>query len=127
MNKKIKILIVDDFATMRRVIKNLLQSLGFKDFEEAADGVHAFNKINSTNIDFIITDWNMPNMTGIELLQKIRASENHKNIPILMVTAEQKKEQIIAAAQAGVNGYIIKPFTAATLSNKLEKIFERMK
>lgn len=121
-----KILIVDDFATMRRVIKNLLKGLGYYDFEEAADGVEALKKLNSKNYDFVVTDWNMPNMNGLELLQNIRKTERLAHIPVLMVTAEQKRDQIIAAAKAGVNGYIVKPFTGKTLLKKLEKIFDRI-
>lgn len=127
MNKKMKILIVDDFATMRRVIRNLLKSLGFENFEEAEDGTKALKILNKTKIDFVVTDWNMPNMTGIELLREIRKDSKLSHIPVLMVTAEQKREQIITAAKEGVNGYIVKPFTGETLSNKLNKIFERIK
>lgn len=126
MNKKMKILIVDDFATMRRVIRNLLKSLGFENFEEAEDGTKALKILNKTKIDFVVTDWNMPNMTGIELLREIRKDSKLSHIPVLMVTAEQKREQIIAAAQAGVNGYIVKPFTGETLSLKIDKIFKRI-
>jgi len=126
MNKKMKILIVDDFATMRRVIRNLLKSLGFENFEEAEDGTKALKILNKTQIDFVVTDWNMPNMTGIELLREIRKDSKLSHIPVLMVTAEQKREQIIAAAQAGVNGYIVKPFNGETLSEKIDKIFKRI-
>tara|TARA_Y100000034_G_C6909057_1_gene422893 strand:+ start:379 stop:765 length:387 start_codon:yes stop_codon:yes gene_type:complete len=126
MNKKMKILIVDDFATMRRVIRNLLKSLGFENFEEAEDGTKALKILNKTKIDFVVTDWNMPNMTGIELLREIRKDSKLSHIPVLMVTAEQKREQIIAAAQAGVNGYIVKPFNGETLSEKIDKIFKRI-
>ncbi|MDN5370607.1 MAG: two-component system, chemotaxis family, chemotaxis protein CheY [Shewanella sp.] len=121
-----KILIVDDFSTMRRIIKNLLRDLGFNNTQEADDGSTALPMLQKGDFDFVVTDWNMPGMQGIDLLRAIRADENLKNIPVLMVTAEAKREQIIAAAQAGVNGYVVKPFTAATLKEKLDKIFERL-
>ncbi len=121
-----KILIVDDFSTMRRIIKNLLRDLGFNNTHEADDGNTALPMLQGTEFDFVVTDWNMPGMQGIDLLRAIRADDKLKHLPVLMVTAEAKKEQIIAAAQAGVNGYIVKPFTAATLKEKLDKIFERI-
>jgi len=121
-----KILVVDDFSTMRRIIKNLLRDLGFNNTQEADDGKTALPLLKNGNFDFVITDWNMPGMTGLELLKAIRADENLKSIPVLMVTAEAKRDQIVDAAQSGVNGYIIKPFTAATLKEKIEKIFERL-
>lgn len=121
-----KILIVDDFSTMRRIIKNLLRELGFNNTVEADDGQSAMPKLIGGGIDFLITDWNMPGMNGIDLLRAVRADPNLRSIPVLMVTAEAKREQIIEAAQAGVNGYVIKPFTAATLQEKIEKIFERL-
>jgi two-component system chemotaxis response regulator CheY len=121
-----KILIVDDFSTMRRIIKNLLRELGFNNTVEADDGQTALPKLQSGGIDFLITDWNMPGMTGIDLLKTVRADPNLRHLPVLMVTAEAKREQIVEAAQAGVNGYVIKPFTAATLQEKIEKIFERL-
>jgi two-component system chemotaxis response regulator CheY len=121
-----KILVVDDFSTMRRIIKNLLKDLGFTNIQEADDGNTALPMLQQGDFDFVVTDWNMPGMQGIDLLRAIRANPNLKHIPVLMVTAEAKKEQIIAAAQAGVNGYVIKPFTAATLKEKLAKIFERL-
>jgi len=123
-----KILVVDDFSTMRRIIKNLLRDLGFNNTSEADDGLTALPMLKSGNFDLLVTDWNMPGMQGIDLLKAVRADadENLKNIPVLMVTAEQKKEQIIEAAQAGVNGYIVKPFTALILKEKLEKIFARI-
>ncbi|MFQ3235030.1 MAG: two-component system chemotaxis response regulator CheY [Paraglaciecola sp.] len=126
MNKNMKILVVDDFSTMRRIIKNLLKDLGFTNIQEADDGSTALPMLQRGDFDFVVTDWNMPGMQGIDLLRAIRADEKLKNTPVLMVTAEAKKEQIIAAAQAGVNGYVIKPFTAATLKEKLTKIFERL-
>jgi len=121
-----KILVVDDFSTMRRIIKNLLKDLGFTNVQEADDGSTALPMLQQGDFDFVVTDWNMPGMQGIDLLRNIRADDNLKEIPVLMVTAEAKKEQIVAAAQAGVNGYVVKPFTAATLKEKLDKIFERL-
>ena len=121
-----KILVVDDFSTMRRIIKNLLRDLGFTNIHEADDGTTALPLLKSGNFDFLVSDWNMPGMTGIDLLRAVRADPSLKTLPVLMVTAESKREQIIEAAQAGVNGYVVKPFTAATLSEKLNKIFERI-
>ena len=126
MNKDMKILIVDDFSTMRRIIKNLLRDLGFTNTVEADDGLTAIPILNSGSIDFLVTDWNMPGMTGIDLLRHVRADEKLRSLPVLMVTAEAKREQIIEAAQAGVNGYVVKPFTALALKEKIEKIFERI-
>jgi two-component system chemotaxis response regulator CheY len=126
LNKNMKILVVDDFSTMRRIIKNLLKDLGFTNIQEADDGNTALPMLQQGDFDFVVTDWNMPGMQGIDLLRAIRADEKLKRTPVLMVTAEAKKEQIIAAAQAGVNGYVIKPFTAATLKEKLTKIFDRL-
>ncbi|MBI6954789.1 MULTISPECIES: chemotaxis response regulator CheY [Pseudomonas] len=121
-----KILIVDDFSTMRRIIKNLLRDLGFTNVKEADDGNTALPMLTSEHFDFLVTDWNMPGMTGIDLLRAVRADERLKHLPVLMVTAEAKREQIIEAAQAGVNGYVVKPFTALALKEKIEKIFERV-
>lgn len=121
-----KILIVDDFSTMRRIIKNLLRDLGFTNTAEADDGSTALPMLQNGSFDFLITDWNMPGMTGIDLLKAVRADDKLKTLPILMVTAEAKRDQIIEAAQAGVNGYVVKPFTAAVLKEKIEKIFERI-
>lgn len=126
MNKDMKILVVDDFSTMRRIIKNLLRDLGFTNTDEADDGNSALPMLQSGKYDFLITDWNMPGMTGIDLLRNVRSDENLKTLPVLMVTAEAKRDQIVAAAQAGVNGYVVKPFTAAVLKEKIEKIFERI-
>jgi two-component system chemotaxis response regulator CheY len=126
LNKNMKILIVDDFSTMRRIIKNLLRDLGFTNTEEADDGSTALPMLQSGNFDFLVTDWNMPQMTGIELLRAVRADDRLKHLPVLMVTAEAKRDQIIEAAQAGVNGYVVKPFTAQALQDKIEKIFERV-
>lgn len=121
-----KILVVDDFSTMRRIIKNLLRDLGFTNTQEADDGSTALPMLQNGSFDFVVTDWNMPGMQGIDLLKAIRADEKLKHLPVLMVTAESKREQIIEAAQAGVNGYVVKPFTAVTLEEKINKIFERV-
>lgn len=126
LDKDMKILIVDDFSTMRRIIKNLLRDLGFTNTSEADDGQTALPMLQTGNFDFLVTDWNMPGMTGIELLKAVRADARLKDMPILMVTAEAKRDQIVEAAQAGVNGYVVKPFTAAVLKEKIEKIFERI-
>ncbi|ASG66263.1 chemotaxis protein CheY [Idiomarina sp. X4] len=126
MDKNMKILVVDDFSTMRRIIKNLLRDLGFTNIQEADDGNTALPMLQNGDFDFVVTDWNMPGMQGIDLLKEIRKDDNLSHLPVLMVTAEAKREQIIAAAQAGVNGYIVKPFTAVTLKEKLDKIFERI-
>jgi two-component system chemotaxis response regulator CheY len=121
-----KILIVDDFSTMRRIIKNLLRDLGFNNTEEADDGNTALPMLKKGGFDFLITDWNMPGMTGIDLLKNVRSDPQLANLPVLMVTAEQKREQIVEAAEAGVNGYVVKPFTAQVLKEKIDKIFERV-
>jgi two-component system chemotaxis response regulator CheY len=126
LEKNMKVLVVDDFSTMRRIIKNLLRDLGFTNISEADDGNTALPMLKAGDFDFVVTDWNMPVMQGIDLLKAIRADEKLSHIPVLMVTAEAKKDQIVMAAQAGVNGYIVKPFTAATLSAKLDKIFQRL-
>lgn len=118
-----KFLVVDDFSTMRRIVRNLLKEQGFVNVQEAEDGVDALNKLRSESFDFVVSDWNMPNMTGIELLRAIRADASLKHLPVLMVTSEAKRENIIEAAQAGASGYVVKPFTAETLDAKLKKIF----
>ena len=125
-DKNLRFLVVDDFATMRRIVRNLLKDLGFNRVEEAEDGLDALNKLREDAFDFAISDWNMPNMDGLQLLTEIRNDVNLKTMPVLMVTAEAKKENIIAAAQAGASGYVVKPFTAATLEEKLNKIFEKI-
>lgn len=117
------ILVVDDFSTMRRIIKGLLGDLGYTNVTEADDGNTALPLLKAGNFDLLITDWNMPGMQGVELLRQVRADERLKKLPVLMLTAEAKREQIVEAAQAGVNGYVIKPFTAATLKEKIDKIF----
>ena len=121
-----KILIVDDFSTMRRIVKNLLRDLGFDNTQEADDGQTALPMLQNGDFDFLVTDWNMPGMDGLTLLKEVRADERLSDMPVLMVTAEAKREQIVVAAQAGVNGYVVKPFTAATLKEKIDKIFERI-
>ncbi len=121
-----RILVVDDFSTMRRIVRNLLKELGFLNVQEAEDGVEALAKLRSGTFDFVVSDWNMPNMTGIELLIEIRKDPKLKHLPVLMVTAEAKKENIIQAAKEGASGYVVKPFTAAALDDKLKKIFANM-
>ncbi|MFA7350690.1 MAG: chemotaxis response regulator CheY [Methylotenera sp.] len=125
-NPNTKFLVVDDFSTMRRIVRNLLKELGYTNVDEAEDGVIALNKLKGGGFEFVVSDWNMPNMDGLTLLQTMRADPELAKIPVLMVTAEAKKENIIAAAQAGANGYVVKPFTAATLDEKLTKIFEKL-
>ena len=122
-DKNIRILVVDDFSTMRKIIKNILRQLGYTNVTEADDGTTAWETLNRDNIDFIISDWNMPQMTGIELLRKVRSSEEYAATPFLMVTAEAQQENIIEAVQAKVSNYIVKPFTPETLGQKIDKIF----
>jgi len=126
VQKTMKILVVDDFPTMRRIIKNLLKDLGFENVDEAEDGAMGLEKLRNGSFEFVVSDWNMPNMDGLTMLKNIRADPALAALPVLMVTAEAKKENIIAAAQAGANGYVVKPFTAATLEEKLNKIFEKL-
>ena len=127
INRDMRILVVDDFSTMRRIVKNLLKELGFSNFTEAEDGVQAWDAVEAAGgFDFIVSDWNMPNMTGIDFLRKVRADARFKDTPFFFFTAEAKRSQIFEAAEAGVNGYIVKPFTAATLNEKIQKIFERI-
>lgn len=126
MDKNMKILIVDDFSTMRRIIKNVLHELGFNNTDEADDGLTALPMLKAGSYDFLITDWNMPGMQGIDLLKALRADARLASLPVLLVTAEAKRDQIVKAAEAGVNGYIIKPFTPDTLREKIGKIFERI-
>ena len=124
MDTSIKVLIVDDFATMRRILKNILKQLGFKNLVEADDGTTAWEVLEGQGIDLIISDWNMPKMTGLELLKKVRESDKFKTVPFLMVTAEAQKQNVIEAVQAGVSNYVVKPFTAEAISEKLEKILK---
>ena len=125
-NPNTKFLVVDDFSTMRRIVKNLLKELGYTNVDEAEDGAMGLSMLQSGGYDFVVSDWNMPNMDGLTMLQHIRADPKLAALPVLMVTAEAKKENIIAAAQAGASGYVVKPFTAATLEEKLNKIFEKL-
>jgi two-component system chemotaxis response regulator CheY len=123
IDTKMKVLVVDDFSTMRRIVKNILRQLGFENIVEADDGKTAMRKLESERIDFIISDWNMPKMSGLELLKWVRSHEEFKDLPFLMVTAEAQKENVLEAVKAKVSNYIVKPFTAETLSEKIEKIF----
>jgi two-component system chemotaxis response regulator CheY len=122
VSSTLKFLVVDDFSTMRRIVKNLLQELGYSDITEADDGNTALPLLKAGSFDILITDWNMPGMAGLDLLKAVRADEKLSKMPVLMLTAEAKREQIVEAAQAGVSGYVIKPFTAITLKEKLDKI-----
>ena len=124
-NPNIRILVVDDFSTMRRIVRNILKQLGFNNVVEADDGSTAWEILNKDKIDFIISDWNRPQRTGIEFLRKVRASEEFADLPFLMVTAEAQQENIIEAVQAKVSNYIVKPFTADTLGQKIDKIFSK--
>jgi two-component system chemotaxis response regulator CheY len=126
VNKNLKILVVDDFATMRKVIRNLLKQGGFENIVEAEDGVAALKVLQSQKVDFIISDWNMPNMSGLELLKAVRGADDLKELPFLMVTAEALKDNVVAAVKAGVSNYIVKPFTAEVLNEKIEKIVKGM-
>ncbi|NOZ68078.1 MAG: chemotaxis protein CheY [Deferribacteres bacterium] len=122
----IKILVVDDFSTMRRIVKNLLRQLGYINIEEAEDGAQAYSKLKNGGFGFVVSDWNMPNMDGLALLKKMRSDEELKDIPVLMVTAEAEKDKVVTAIQAGVNNYIVKPFTGEVLKEKIDKIFEKI-
>jgi two-component system chemotaxis response regulator CheY len=124
LNSQLRFLVVDDFSTMRRIVKSLLQDLGYPNVQEADDGSTALPMLKAGDFDFVITDWNMPVLPGLGLLKAMRADLKLAKLPVLMVTAEAKREQIVEAAQAGVNGYVIKPFTAQTLSEKLAKILQ---
>jgi two-component system chemotaxis response regulator CheY len=126
VNKNLKILVVDDFATMRKVIRNLLKQGGFENVVEAEDGVAALKILQSQKVDFVISDWNMPNMSGLELLKAVRGSDDLKELPFLMVTAEALKDNVVAAVKAGVSNYIVKPFTAEVLTEKIEKIVKSL-
>jgi two-component system chemotaxis response regulator CheY len=121
-----KILVVDDFATMRRIVRNILKELGYLNVEEAENGAEAFQKVLAGGIEFVITDWNMPVMDGFGLLQKIRGDAQYRSLPVLFVTAEAEKEKVVSAIQAGVNNYIVKPFTSETLKEKMDKIFAKL-
>ncbi|MES3009256.1 MAG: chemotaxis response regulator CheY [Pseudomonadota bacterium] len=121
----LKFLIVDDFSTMRRIVRNLLKEMGYANADEAEDGVNALQKLRNGHFDFVVTDINMPNMNGFELLAQIRAEDALKGLPVLMVTAEARKEDIVLAAKNGASGYIVKPFTKATLDEKVNKIMQK--
>ena len=125
MSKDLRFLVVDDFSTMRRIVKNLLNDLGYANVQEADDGQTALPMLQTGNFDFLVTDWNMPGMPGLDLLKAVRKDPKLAKMPVLMLTAEAKREQIVEAAQAGVNGYVIKPFTAITLKEKIDKILEQ--
>ncbi len=124
LNKNMRILVVDDFSTMRRIVKNILKQLEFTNVVDADDGTTAWEVLNKDKIDFVVSDWNMPKMTGLELLKKVRNSEEFSDVPFLMVTAEGQQENIIEAVQAGVSNYIVKPFTPETFEQKIKKIFK---
>jgi two-component system, chemotaxis family, chemotaxis protein CheY len=124
MDTSIRVLVVDDFATMRRILKNILKQLGFKNLVEADDGTTAWEVLEGQSVDLIISDWNMPKMSGIDLLKKVRASDTYKKTPFLMVTAEAQKQNVIEAVQAGVSNYVVKPFTAEAIFEKLDKILK---
>jgi two-component system chemotaxis response regulator CheY len=123
---KMKILVVDDFSTMRRIVKNLLKQLGYENIEEAEDGAQGYSKLKNGGFGFVVSDWNMPNLDGLGMLQKIRNDPELKDLPVLMVTAEAEKEKVITAIQAGVNNYIVKPFSGEVLKEKIDKIFEKL-
>jgi two-component system chemotaxis response regulator CheY len=123
MDLSMKVLIVDDFATMRRIMKNILKQIGFTNIIEADDGTTALEELKKTSVDLIISDWNMPKMSGLELLKTVRKTDGLKDLPFLMVTAEAQKQNVIDAVQAGVSNYVVKPFTADAISDKLKKIF----
>jgi two-component system chemotaxis response regulator CheY len=126
INFRLKVLVADDFATMRKIVRNILKQIGFDDIVEAEDGQAALQVLKNENIGLVVTDWNMPNMNGLELLQKIRTDPKTANLPVLMVTAEGLKENVVAAVKAGVNNYVVKPFTAEVLQEKLEQIFKKL-
>ncbi len=126
LDQNMKVLVVDDFPTMRRIVRNLLKEIGYENVDEAEDGIVAFDKLKGGDFDFVVSDWNMPNMTGLDLLKAVRAEASVKDTPFLMVTAEAAKENIVSAVEAGVNNYIVKPFTAAVLREKIDKILEKL-
>ncbi len=125
-DSKIKILVVDDFPTMRRIVKNILKQLGFENIEEAEDGAQAYSKLKSGGFGFVVSDWNMPNMDGLSFLKSVRSDPELKDIPFLMVTAEAEKDKVIEAIKSGVSNYIVKPFTAEILKEKMERVFEKI-
>jgi two-component system chemotaxis response regulator CheY len=121
-----KILVVDDFSTMRRIVKNVLKQLGFENIEEAEDGAQGLAKLKTGGFGFVVSDWNMPNMDGLEFFKASRTIPELKDIPFLMVTAEAEKEKVVRAIQAGVNNYVVKPFTAEIFKEKMDRIFEKL-
>lgn len=123
---KMKILVVDDFSTMRRIVKNVLKQIGFENIEEAEDGAQALAKLRTGGFGFMVSDWNMPNMDGLQLLKAVRADAALKSLPVLMVTAEAEKHMVVTAIQAGVNNYVVKPFTAEIFKEKMDRIFEKL-
>ena len=123
---RMRVLVADDFATMRKIVRNILKQIGFDNIVEAEDGQAALQVLKSENIGLVVTDWNMPNMTGLELLEKIRSDPKTATLPVLMVTAEGLKENVVAAVKAGVNNYVVKPFTAEVLQEKIEQIFKKL-
>jgi len=123
---KMKILVVDDFSTMRRIVKNILKQLGFENIEEAEDGAQAYSKLKTNGFEFVISDWNMPNMDGLAFLKSVRSDPELKDMPFLMVTAEAEKDKVVEAIKAGVNNYVVKPFTAEVLKEKMDRIFEKL-
>lgn len=125
-DKNMKVLVVDDFSTMRRIVKNLLRQNGYTNIEEAEDGEQAYSKLQGGGFGFVVSDWNMPNMDGLELLKKVRSDPSLKDLPVLMVTAEAEKDKVITAIQAGVNNYIVKPFSGEVLKEKMDKIIEKL-
>ncbi|HHN64583.1 MAG TPA: chemotaxis protein CheY [Nitrospirae bacterium] len=125
-NPDMRILVVDDFSTMRKIVKNVLKQLGYSNIEEAENGAEALKKLRAKKFDFVVSDWNMPNMDGLEMLKTIRSDSELKDLPVLMVTAEAEKDKVIAAIKAGVNNYIVKPFTAETLKQKMEQIYQKL-
>ena len=126
LDLSLKVLVVDDFSTMRRIIKNLLKQIGYSDIEEAEDGVQALSKLQNGGFGLVVSDWNMPNMDGLDMLKAVRQEPSIKDIPVLMVTAEAEKDKVITAIQAGVNNYVVKPFTGEILKEKLDKIFDNI-
>ncbi len=125
-NPDMRILVVDDFSTMRKIVKNVLKQLGYSNIEEAENGAEALKKLRAKKFDFVVSDWNMPTMDGLEMLKTIRSDSELKDLPVLMVTAEAEKDKVIAAIKAGVNNYIVKPFTAETLKQKMEQIYQKL-
>lgn len=125
-DQKMRFLIVDDFQTMRRIVRNILRQLGFENFDEAEDGEQAYVKLKDGGFDFVISDWNMPHVDGITLLKRVRSDPALKDMPFLMVTAEAEKDKVIEAIRSGVSNYVVKPFTAEVLKEKMDRILEKL-